>query len=367
MKLRYPTVDDLCSIIRTKVKGKKKVKVMKRDLSKAYRQLWMDPSSIEKLGFSFENQLFFDVCLSMGSKSAAYCCQRTTDSITHIFYNHGFYNVNYLDDLGAAEEEKRAQKAFECLGWILSSIGIRESVAKACAPAYIMIFLGILINTWTMTLTIPDERKQEISKLLNTWSVKKCATLREIQSLLGKLSFVCSTVRAGRIFVSRIINETRNYPKQGKRRLSTELRKDILWWKTFMNHFDGTSVIPTADWSRPDTVIATDATLYAAGGWAEPEYFKVKFPKKIVENKDVAINELELVAFLLATRKWIKRMRNRNILCYCDNQCTVEILNSGRARNAFAQNCLREIAMILAKKQQPNKSDLFNEFGKPNT
>ena len=36
--------------------------------------------------------------------------------------------VNYLDDLGAAEEDSHAEEAFNCLGWILASIGIRESL-----------------------------------------------------------------------------------------------------------------------------------------------------------------------------------------------------------------------------------------------
>ena len=61
----------------------------------------------------------------MGSRSAAYCCQRTTNAITYIFGTHGFDEVNYLDNLGAAEEDSQADEAYDCLGWILNSIGIR--------------------------------------------------------------------------------------------------------------------------------------------------------------------------------------------------------------------------------------------------
>ena len=54
---------------------------------------------------------------------------------------------------------------------------------------------------------------------------KTSATLNEIQVLLGKLNFVCSTVRSGRIFVSRLINELKVFPKNGKRRLGKEVKR----------------------------------------------------------------------------------------------------------------------------------------------
>ena len=84
MKVRYPTVDNLCDIIRRKSK-KGKVKLMKRDLKRAYHQLWMCPKSILWLGFTHRGKIYFDVTLSMGSRSAACCCQRVTNAITYIY------------------------------------------------------------------------------------------------------------------------------------------------------------------------------------------------------------------------------------------------------------------------------------------
>ena len=137
MTLRYPSVDDLAKIIRRKGR---RARIFITDLSKAYRQLFSCPSSINLLCYCFDGLLYFDVTLSMGSRSAAYCCQRTTNTITHIFQNHGYDDVNYLDDLGAAEEEAKADEAFDCLGWILSSIGIKESVQKATPPHSLPLF-----------------------------------------------------------------------------------------------------------------------------------------------------------------------------------------------------------------------------------
>ena len=194
MTLKYPSVDNLAKLIRKKGRSSK---IFKRDLSKAYRQLFCCPGSIHLLGYMFENRFYFDVSLSMVSKSGAYCCQRTTNAIMHVFQQHNYDNVNYLDDLGAAETENKAEEAYDCLGWILDTIGIRETKSKACPPAYIAVFLDILFNTLSMTMQITEERLQEIRELLQNWLGKNHATLKELQSLLGKLNFATSTVCAG--------------------------------------------------------------------------------------------------------------------------------------------------------------------------
>ena len=347
MELRYASVDDLCKIIRKKGP---KAKIFVRDLSKAYRQLFMDPGSIHLLGYWIEDELFFDVSLSMGSKAAAYCCQRMTSAITHVFGSHGFENVNYLDDLGAAEEENKAEEAYDCLGWIMDTIGIKESRKKAKPPAFIAVFLGILYNTKTMTLTITNERLVELKSLLNEWTHKKHATLREVQSLLGKLNFACNTVRSGRIFVSRIINSLRKYPIRGFKKVDRQMRKDIEWWIEFTEHFDGITIMPPGRWNAPDTVLSSDAALQGGGGWSEQrcEAFHTKFPSWLTDRKDVFINELELITIIVALKVWSRDVEHKNILAYCDNEVSVEVVNSGRAKNNFTQACLREICYIMA-------------------
>ena len=121
MNLTYPTVDSLAKIIQEKGVG---YRISKRDFSKAYRQLWNCSSQIMLLGYYFEERYYFDVMLSMGSSSAAYCCQRTTNAVTYIFGQLGYDNVNYLDDLGGAEVNDKADEAYDCLGWIMDSIGM---------------------------------------------------------------------------------------------------------------------------------------------------------------------------------------------------------------------------------------------------
>ena len=52
---------------------------------------------------------------------------------------------------------------------------------------------------------------------------------------------------------------------------------------------------------------------------------------------------------MVVLKKWKWKCKNRNVLMYCDNKVTVEVVNSGKANNKFAQSCLREICWIIAE------------------
>ena len=107
MNIRYPTIHDLCNIICKKY-TKEKVKLMKCDLKHMYQQLYSCHESIMWLGFTFKGKIYINVVLNMGSRSATYCCQWVTNTITHVYSLRGFDNVNYLDDLGIAKVETLA-------------------------------------------------------------------------------------------------------------------------------------------------------------------------------------------------------------------------------------------------------------------
>ena len=68
-----------------------------------------------------------------------------------------------------------------------------------------MVFIGVLFNTVTMTIEITPERLRDIISILTSWLSKSKASLKETQSLLGKLNFVAACVCPGRCFISRML------------------------------------------------------------------------------------------------------------------------------------------------------------------
>ena len=145
-----------------------------------------------------------------------------------------------------------------------------------------------------MTLQLTSDRLEEIKEETGRWLNKSSATLKEVQSLVGKLNFAATTVRSGHLFSSRILEFMKNWPLSGRRSLSGSMRKDIKLWNVFITEFDGISMMPEEKWEAPDKCFATDACLEGCGGWCKGEYFHAQFPRFITCNAHVYINELRV-------------------------------------------------------------------------
>ena len=104
--LHLPGVDALIGIICQKGQG---CHLFKKDLSRTYRQLRIDP---------------LDVVLPFGLCSSAMMCQRTTFAVTYMFQHMGYDCTNYIDNFGGAETPKNSTAAFNALGNLLSLLGL---------------------------------------------------------------------------------------------------------------------------------------------------------------------------------------------------------------------------------------------------
>ena len=318
VNLIYPKVDDLVQQIKLKGPG---CMLFKRDLKRAYKQMSVDPGDINMLGFTWDGKVYFDATLPMGLRTSALCCQRTTEIVAYIISIDGYVIIVYLDDMGGAEEADSASEAYRRLGEIIRWCGLEENMEKACPPNVRMIFFGVLFDTVKMTLEISEDRLVELNGILRTWLTKSKATRKEIQSLIGKLSFVASCVRPGRIFLCRCLNELRGFPDQGKHNVPAELIKDVMWWEKFMEEYNGVSIMSIEEWSEPDAVLASDACLIGCGAWSEEsrQFFHSTFPE-CISKLGLHISDLELLSIVVAIKVWGRQLSGKKIMVKCDNE-----------------------------------------------
>ena len=237
--------------------------MFEKDLRKAHRQIPIDPHDYKLLAFWWKKNIFCDTVLSMGLSSAANICQRVKNAVAFIMFQVGIAVLNYLDELTGVEKKETAEFAYQCLGEVLHRCGLEESVDKVSPPSQIMVFLGALFNSITMTVEVTPERLIEIKELVETWLSKETATLKELQSVVGKLNFVAACVRPGRIFISRLLNWLREIHGKDTRKLKipAEVKKDFKWWSRFLVSYNGISIMVYDDWSCPDNFFSTDAKL----------------------------------------------------------------------------------------------------------
>ncbi|CAC5369072.1 unnamed protein product [Mytilus coruscus] len=176
ISVSYPTTDDFIMLIKTKGQG---CKMFKLELKRTYRQLVVDPGDIHLLDYKWRGHLYYDRVLTIGLRSAAFICMRTTNVIAFICQNMGVDILNYLDDLAGCEISSSSDDAYAKLGLILQQCGIEESIEKACSPSIKMIFIGILFDSENMTISFDTQRLSEILQLVSIWlCCKDCTKLK---------------------------------------------------------------------------------------------------------------------------------------------------------------------------------------------
>ena len=352
-EFHFPKIDHLADIIATLGPG---CFLWKRDLSRFFLQLKIDPLEYDKLGFVWREKLFLFTSFVWGCRHAGYAGQWLTCAVSHILSHLGLektgllFNVlNYADDFAGAESSvARAELSFVTLGELLSDIGLNESRSKATPPATSMTYLGVGFNTIDMCLHVDKDKIVELKFELTNWARKTVAKKCELQSILGKLLWVSRAVRFSRIFVSRIIAEVRKLSKQTeKTTLSRDIKKDFLWWLKYMEVFSGVELIP------PTTVslaVLGDAYPQGGGSWnpALGEYFSMRFPESMCSN-DTPIHIKEFVIVLLCIRLWGPKWAGHRIVIYCDNDSVCDTCTYQKPKDLSLQQLLREFLYWVCK------------------
>ena len=278
---RLPTVDTLAQLMIDRGVGSL---LVKRDLKRYYRQIFVDPSDAVKLGYYIDDLIYIDATLPMGMTSSCYIAQRLSSMIPYIMKQRDYSAVNYINDLGGVDTPEKALSAFEELRKILSEIGILESVGKATPPSTKMIFLGIQLDSVYQTLSINVSRVQDIKNTVHTWRYKQYASLHELQYLVGLLSFAATCVWEGRLFFLRILTVLKDaYKFKHDVIIHSEMKKDLAWWETFLSEYNGISCIPDNVWSRPDEIFSTDSCLSGCGACSSTHFFHFELPDSIIQ------------------------------------------------------------------------------------
>ena len=95
--LNYPSVDSITNSLQNLGPS---AQIYKIDISRAFRQIKIDPGDIDLLGIKFQDQNFLDRLVAFGFCHGSLIFQRCTDAIRYIMAQHGFPSLyNYIDNL----------------------------------------------------------------------------------------------------------------------------------------------------------------------------------------------------------------------------------------------------------------------------
>ena len=367
-KYTFPKIQDYKDMVLTSGPG---AFMWKRDLSRFFLQLPLDPTEYHRVGIIWRGLFFFFLGLAFGLRHSGLQGQKVTDAVSWIHRRLGMetsegkpYQVtNYVDDLGGVESTKeKATESFEKMNWLLSDLGLNESLKKAEPPNTKITYLGVQFDSLKMTMSVPPEKITEIKSEIGLWVKKTTISKKDLQSLLGKLFWVAKVVRNARPFMGRLLAQLRTMTnlKDGKKvKLLEETRKDILWWNTYLDRFNGISMIVNEDpiplsyeqlLDDPHGLCAGDATPTGGGAWHGREYWCGSLPIHL-QDPQIPIHVKEFWVLIVSVKQWGDTWTGRCVVLYCDNDSVCDTVVYKKPRDPTLLSLLREFLFVVVTKK----------------
>lgn len=348
--VQYDTIDLVIQLVQTYGKN---CLMAKTDIEDAFRIIPVNPADYHLLGFSWDNEFYFDKCLPMGASSSCQVFEHLSVALQWIMqtkYKAGDMS-HILDDfffIGPADLPNCKNDLTHFL-FLCKSIGVPIKMSKTQTPTKSIIIYGIEIDSTEMEARLPSGKVEKIRTHLLNMQTRNQTNLRDLQSLIGLLNFACSVVVPGRAFLRRLIDLTCGVQNQDDLiDLTDETKSDIETWVSFLTSFNGKSVFLSQKWFSSDHLtLYTDASGSLGFAAIFGSNWFVSHWRENTKNYQIAIKEL--FPIVLAIEVWGEEMQNRKVLFMSDNLAVVQIINKQTSKEITLMKLVRRLVLATLK------------------
>ena len=277
--LQYSTIDQAVNHVLRYGQG---ALMTKLDIKNAFKHIFVSPKDWHLLGLTWESsygstEYYVNLTLPFGLRSSPYLFEQFASGLHYIIENLGCSDViHYLDDYFSCgpPSGNTCNRNLDIMLHACDETGFDVNPNKIVQPTTELEFLGIVIDTNNMILKISEQRLQDTMKELDKWNNKKSCSKRDLLSLVGKLGFICKVVKPGRTFIRRMIDLSKTVKFLHFRiKLNRSFRADLDWWRMFLPHWNGISVIHR----EVDTELYTDSSDVGIGAIYGNQWFMSLF------------------------------------------------------------------------------------------
>jgi hypothetical protein len=329
--------------------------MLKRDWQSAYKQICVAPADWELCGFVVDGGFYMDTRLPFGARSSPAIFCRYSGQFQWVLRNQfGVrWTCHYADDHLLVAQESGGQSATSVahrFDAAASELGVTIKPEKRLGPATTMMYLGIELDSVAMQARLSDERLQRTLVAVRRMAVRERASVREVQSLLGVLNFVCRVVPAGRSFLSRMIAALRSAVARRLPMvvLESAFKLDLRWWMRFLAVFNGVSLFLEVGWTDAEVFrVQCDASGSVGGGAVfGREWIFVRWTD-VERGWNIAV--LELVILVVACATWGRDWARRRIMFQSDNTAVCAAVTGRRVRHLRLMSWVRELHFVEAR------------------
>lgn len=296
------------------------------DLKDAYLLVKIHENSKKYLRFIYGQKLYQFNVLPFGLNTAPFVFTKITKPIVKLLRTAGLLSTLYLDDwllLGRTFSD--CVQNLDITKKLLVSLGFIINEEKSIfVPSMKCKYLGMIINSHELTLSLPQEKRARISSELQAFQKLRRCSVRKLAQLTGLLVSACPGIEYGLLHTKELerckfLNLKNDDDYEKIINIPDSLQIDIQWW---LNH-----ILNSVRHIRCDdyhTEIFSDASTTgwgaacmgntASGSWSNTERKK-------------HINYLELLAACIALKIFAKDLSDCQILLRVDNSTAVAYIN----------------------------------------
>ncbi|KAI2663570.1 Transposon Ty3-I Gag-Pol polyprotein [Labeo rohita] len=314
------------------------------DLKDAYFHVSILPRHRPFLRFAFEGRAYQYKVLPFGLSPRVFT--KVAEAALSPLWQTGIRILNYLDDwLLIAHSRDLLCEQRDLVLRHLSHLGLQVNREKSkLSPVQRISFLGVELDSVSMTARLTNERAQSVLKCLESFRHKTAVPLKTFQRLLGHMAAAAAVTPLGLLHMRPLQRWLHDrVPRWAWHRgtlrigVSPQCRRLFSPWSdpAFLQ-----AGVPLGQVSR-HLVVYTDAS---STGWGAVCNGQAASDSWTGPRLQWHINCLELLAVLLALRRFRPTLRHKHVLVRTDSTATVAYINRQgglRSRRMRTQPCSR--------------------------
>ena len=347
--VKYEDFDYICDMV---VENGRGCLIANTDIESAFSILPISPFDYWLLGFSYDGYYYFKRKLPMGASISCSTFEELSRALQFILKSMNFKYVHHiLDDFVTVSSglSRDCGLALQRFIELCEELKIPLNHDKTVLPTTKTILHGIEVCTLSMTARLPEDKLLKAKTIIKDLRFKRKTTLKELQKALGFLNFACRVVKPGRIFLRRLFDLTSGVKSPFHHiRLTKASRKDLAAWDSFLDEFNGISLLTKEIWLSSSTMnLYSDAaqscgfSLVFRDFWGFGQFSEME--------QQLHISVLELYPIVIALKLWACYFENKCIRLHCDNMAVVHMINNQTSSNSCAMSLLRFMTVNCMK------------------
>lgn len=298
------------------------------DIKDAYYSV---PTAVEHrkfLRFVWRDKVLQYTCFPNGLACAPRKFTKLLKPVFSMMRQEGHTVAGYIDDTYLqGESPEKCKAAVDRTVVLLQSLGFHLHNDKSCfEPKQTLTFLGFVLNSVSMTVTLTDEKATEIKAQCVAMMHKHKIIIQELAALIGKLVAAFPAVEYGQLHyrhLERGKHKALVYSQgdySGHVELDQDMCSELEWWSQNVDKAEKLIFR-----NNPDLEISTDAS---GNGWGCRINDTRSGGRFTADERSEHINCQELLASLYSLQACCKESRNVHILVKSDNTTAVAYINN---------------------------------------